>query len=129
MAIVGFLVAMRVAIPGLIGSILAAVLQLDQDNEHDRLRQERYEIAGHYFLLHPWFGRGFNTLYPATQQVFDNAYLYVATETGCGRRRPSSLLFFLIIIFIGPRHPAAGADPETRGLAQALDRHASRPWR
>ena len=47
------------------------------------VRQERYEIAGQYFLAAPVdFGRGFNTLYPATKQVFDNAYLYVATEEG-----------------------------------------------
>ena len=68
-------------IPGLVGSLFALFTKFGQDTS-TTVRQERYEIAGHYFLQHPWFGRGYNTLYPATQQVFDNAYLYVATEQG-----------------------------------------------
>jgi len=112
------LAGLRVAVPGLIGSLFALFSHITQDSS-TTVRQARYEIAGHHFLLHPWFGRGFNTLFPATQQVFDNAYLYVATEQGAFGVA-GTLLFFLMTIFIARGIRLRATDEETRGLGQAL---------
>jgi O-antigen ligase len=109
---------LRVAVPGLVGSLFALFSNLGQDTS-TTARQERYGIAGDYFLRHPWFGRGFNTLYPATQQVFDNAYLYVATEQGTFGLI-GILLFFLMSIFIARGIRLRAVDEDTRGLGQAL---------
>jgi len=116
--VVVFLTVMRAAVPGLVGSLLSLFTKFDQDNS-TKLRQERYGIAGHYFLQHPWFGRGYNTLYPATKQVFDNAYLYVATEMGAVGI-VLTLLFFLIIICTARGARLRSTDLETKGLSQAL---------
>ncbi|MGZ4715475.1 MAG: O-antigen ligase family protein [Acidimicrobiales bacterium] len=109
---------LRVAVPGLIGSLFSLFSNITQDSS-TTVRQERYEIAGHHFLLHPWFGRGFNTLYPATKQVFDNAYLYVATEQGAFGIA-GILLFFIMAIFIARGVRLRAIDEDTRGLGQAL---------
>jgi hypothetical protein len=114
-----FLAAMRAAIPGLLGTMLALFTDVSQDNS-TVARVQRYQVAGHYFLQNPWFGRGFNTLYPAVHQVFDNSWLYQATEQGI-LGVVGLGLFFLILMFTarGARR-RSGDDLETRGLAQGL---------
>ena len=71
------------------------------------------------YLQHPIFGRGFFTLYPATQQIFDNWYLYAVVETGVVGLG-ILLLFFVILICTARGARLRSADPEIRGLGQAL---------
>ena len=113
-----FLTVMKAAVPGLVGSLLALFTKFGQDDS-TKLRQERYEIAGHYFLQHPLFGRGFNTLYPATQQVFDNQWLYITTEEGAFGIA-MSITFFLIA-----SSPARGRGC---GARTSRPRASARPW-
>jgi polysaccharide biosynthesis protein PslJ len=113
-----FLGAMRLAIPGLLGTLTALFTDISQDNSTQG-RVQRYEIAGHYFLQNPWFGRGIGTLYPATKQVFDNAYLYQATEQGAVGLIGIALFFFILMFTARGAHLRA-TDPMTRGLAQVL---------
>jgi polysaccharide biosynthesis protein PslJ len=113
-----FFGAMRVAIPGLLGTLLALFTKISEDNSTQG-RTGRYEIAGHLFLQHPWFGRGFNSLYPATKQIFDNAYLYQATEQGIVGV-VGLLLFFAIVMFTARGAHRRAKDAETKALAQAL---------
>ncbi len=112
------LVVLRVSIPGLVGSLTALFTKFGEDTSTQD-RQKRYAIFGKYFLQHPVFGRGNNTLYPVTHQVFDNQYLYVATEMGTVGI-VATLLFLTMPIFIARGARRRSTDPETRGLAQAL---------
>ncbi len=110
--------ALRAAIPGLIGTLVALFTKINQDDS-TTARTQRYQIAGHYFLQHPWFGRGFNTLYPATKQIFDNWYLYTATETGAVGLLALFLLF-MIMMFTARGARLRSTDPQTREISQAL---------
>jgi O-antigen ligase len=113
-----FLGAMRAAVPGLLGTVTALFADLSQDNSTTG-RTARYQIAGHWFLEHPWFGRGFNTLYPATHQVFDNAYLYQAVEQGIVGI-VGLLAFYVILVCTARGARLRSRDPLTHGLAQAF---------
>ena len=112
------LVGLRVAIPGMVGTLTALFTKFGEDTS-TQVRQQRYAIFGKYFLQHPVFGRGNNTLYPVTQQVFDNQYLYAATEMGLVGLF-ATLLLLIMPIFIARGARRRSTDPETRGLAQAL---------
>jgi len=113
-----FLAVMEFVIPKLLGAAVTLFTRINQDNS-TIAREQRYGIAGRYFLQHPWFGRGFNTLYPATHQIFDNAYLYTVTETGAVGLA-AVVLLFLIPIFTARGARLRSTDPAVRGLAQAL---------
>ena len=113
-----FLSAVRLVIPGLLGTMVALFTDINQDNS-TVARTQRYQIAGHYFLQHPWFGRGMNTLYPVTQQIFDNSYLYLAIEEGVAGI-VGMALFLFILLFAARGARRRSADPATRGLSQAL---------
>lgn len=112
------LVVLRFTIPGLVGSLTALFTKFGEDTS-TQVRQQRYDIFGKYFLQHPVFGRGNNTLYPVTHQVFDNQYLYAATEMGAVGVI-ATLLLLIIPIFIARGARLRSTDPQTRGLAQAL---------
>jgi hypothetical protein len=109
---------LRVAVPGLVGSITGLFVDVSEDTS-TQLRTQRYTIAADFFSEHPWFGRGYNTLFPATHQVFDNAYLYLATEMGVFGIA-AMLGVFLTMFFLARGARLRSTDLETRGLAQAL---------
>ena len=111
-------VAMRLAIPGLVGSIIALFSNFSQDSSTQD-RAGRWQIAGHYFEMHPWFGMGLNTFYPATGRFFDNQYLGTATELGAVGLA-AWILLFLIMAFTARGARLRAVDPETKALAQAL---------
>ena len=114
----GFLVVLRGLVPGLVGTLTSSFTKINEDTStQDRV--SRYAIAGHYFRQHPWFGRGFATLYPATHQVFDNTWLYVATELGVFGV-VALVLFFLIMIFTARGARMRSTELLTHGAAQAL---------
>jgi polysaccharide biosynthesis protein PslJ len=117
-AAIALLAVMRLLIPGLIGTMIALFTDITQDNS-TVARLHRYQIAGHYFLQHPWFGRGLNTLYPVSQQIFDNAYLYLAVEEGVFGI-VGMALFLFILLFTARGARLRSTDPMTRALSQAL---------
>lgn len=115
---VALLGAIRIAIPGLVAGLIDIFVNVGND-ESTTGRTSRYDTAGAYILEHPWFGRGYNTLQPATGQIFDNQYLYVATEIGVvGLVVVLGLFLLLISLSITVRRQAT--DVETRSLARAL---------
>ena len=117
-AAIAFLAVMRLAVPGLLGTVFALFSDLTQDNS-TLARLHRYEAAGHYLLQHLWFGRGINTLYPVTQQVWDNSYLGLVVEQGIVGI-VGWALFLLILLFTARGARRRSADPATRALSQAL---------
>jgi len=117
--VAAFAVAIRVAVPGLMGSLVSLFTHLFEDNS-TTARTGRYEVAGEYFLEHPWFGRGPGTLFPATEQIFDNAYLYLAIENGAVGVAAILLLFIMLTATARGARRRSPDDPESRGLAQAL---------
>jgi len=105
-------------IPKLVSAVTEMFTKITQDNS-TTAREQRYGIAGHYFLQHPWFGRGFNSLYPATGQIFDNNYLAIATETGIVGIVAIAVLFAIAICTArGAR--LRSTDGASKGLAQAM---------
>jgi hypothetical protein len=76
-----FVAVLRVVTPGLVGSVTGMFRYFLEDSS-TTTRTSRYGVAGDYFAPNPVFGRGYNTLFPATHQIFDNSYLYFAIETG-----------------------------------------------
>ena len=117
-ATAGFMVAMRLAIPGLMGTVVSLFTNLSKDSSTTD-RTGRWEFAGHYLELHPWVGLGVGTYYPVTNHFFDNQYLGVATEMGAFGLIAVSLLF-LIMVFTARGARLRAVDPETHALAQAL---------
>lgn len=115
MALVG---AIRAVIPGLVAGLIDIFVNVGND-ESTTGRTSRYDTAGAYILEHPWFGRGYNTLQPATGQIFDNQYLYVATEIGVVGL-VVVLGFFLLLISLSVTVRRRAPDVETRSLARAL---------
>jgi len=114
----GFLVGLNAVIHRLLSAVVTLFTHIAQDDS-TTARLHRYGIAGHYLLQHPVFGRGFNTLYPATGQIFDNWYLYTLTETGVVGLAALLLLFAIMIFTARGARRRAGA-PIDRALAQAL---------
>jgi len=115
---VAFLAVMRLAVPGLLGTVFALFSDLTQDNS-TIARLHRYQAAGHYLLQHLWFGRGINTLYPVTQQVWDNSYLGLVVEQGIvGLIGWALVLGILFFTARGARRRSS--DPATSGLSQAM---------
>jgi len=110
--------AMRLAIPGLIGTLTAMFTKLNQDNSTQG-RTADYAIAGKLFGARPWFGRGFATLFPATQKIFDNGWLSIAIELGI-IGIVAFAIFFFIITFTARGIRLRCTDLETHGLAQGL---------
>ncbi len=107
------LVVLRVAVPGLVGSLFVAVHQISEDTS-TQVRQERYDDRRPLLPAAPVFGRGFNTLYPATQQVFDN-HTSTSPPRGLVRARRRRCCFFIMPIFIARGIRLRGIDPDTGG--------------
>jgi O-antigen ligase len=104
--VAAFVVAFRLVLPSMIDGLLTIFVTVGED-ESTTGRTGRYEVAARYFLEHPWTGRGLSTLHPATGQIFDNQYLYAATETGVLGVVALFVLFATVV-----------------GLARAVRRHA-----
>lgn len=73
--------AMRVAIPGLLGTIASLFENIGNDASV-RGRTQDYEIAARFIRERPWFGRGRGTFLPSEYIVLDNAYLGRLISTG-----------------------------------------------
>jgi O-antigen ligase len=122
-AVAAFTLAMRLLVPGLIGTLRGLFTNLTSDSSY-QARVNRYPVA--FGLVHerPWLGRGFGTLLPENWPgivPLDNQWLATAVETG--------VLGFsaLIVMFLVGFWTARGAarrfrttDPAAGHLANAV---------
>lgn len=122
-AVAAFTVAMRILVPGLIGTLRGLFTNLTSDSSY-QARVNRYPVA--FGLVHerPWLGRGFGTLLPENWPgivPLDNQWLATAVETGVVG------LAALIVMFLVGFWTARGAarrfratDPAAGHLANAV---------
>jgi O-antigen ligase len=111
-------IAMRLVIPGLIGTVLNLVSVIGSD-ENSTTRTGDYDAVVQAVTQRPLFGQGFATYLPNIYRVIDNQYLMSALETGL-------VGVFALIVFLlsgwvlARRARRAAADEETRHLAQCF---------
>ena len=113
-----FLVGVRLAIPGLVGTVLSLFTNVASDPS-TTARMDRYGIAGHFLAERPIFGRGLFTFLPNQYLIFDNQYVLAAVELGLVG------MCVLVAIFLVAAGAARGArhrlrDEPGRELGQTL---------
>lgn len=74
------LVAVKVAVPGLIGTLRGLFMGIGSDPSAGS-RTGSYDVVGPYIAARPVFGRGFNTFLPS-YHILDNQYLLTLIDTG-----------------------------------------------
>lgn len=87
------LVAARAAFPGLLGTIRALFLHLDDDPSIDG-RTADYEVVFRAFQENPWLGKGYFTWVPMYFRTLDNQALVLLLEVGL----VGTLLLLLVIL-------------------------------
>jgi O-antigen ligase len=113
-----FVVVLRFAIPGLVGTIKSLFSSLSSDPSIQG-RTDDYKVVGQFISKSPWFGRGFGTFLPKDFFILDNQYLGAVIEIGYIGLAALILLFG--IGFVTARGARIRfADPELRDLAQSL---------
>ena len=75
------LLAMSVAVPGLLGTIKSLFLNASTDPS-TLGRLDDYNAVWYYFGLEPWTGRGVGTFIPSLYRTLDNQYLGTLVESG-----------------------------------------------
>jgi hypothetical protein len=85
-AAVLFVGAMRLSIPGIVGTLENLFTQFSSDTS-TQAREQRYPAAFHLIHQHIWIGRGIGTLLPSHLvengvAILDNQYLGAAIEIG-----------------------------------------------
>jgi O-antigen ligase len=113
-----FVVVLRFAIPGLVGTIKSLFTGLSKD-ESIQGRTDDYKVVGQFISKSPWFGRGFGTFLPHDFFTLDNQYLGMIIE--CGYIGLAALIQLFLVGFVAARGARIRtADPERRDLAQSL---------
>ncbi|GAA3110393.1 O-antigen ligase family protein [Streptosporangium carneum] len=113
-----FGVVMRLAIPGLLGTIFALFENIGNDSS-TQFRLHDYSAATDYFSEHPWFGRGFGTFLPNLYRILDNQYLVTLIEMGV-IGSISVVVCFGTGWVLARRARRLSDDPELRHLAQCV---------
>ena len=113
-----FLVALRIMVPGLLGTIRSLFANVQNDpSTLDRTAD--YAAVSHYIAARPILGQGIGTYLPETNRTLDNAYLGWMIEVGV-----VGLLALLGLVVTGVvlcfRIRARTVDAEYRSLAGAL---------
>ncbi|WP_440100464.1 O-antigen ligase family protein [Streptosporangium sp. H16] len=115
---VGFLVAMKVAVPGLISVFLGLFTSLSSDSSI-QYRTHDYAVAATEIGNHFWVGRGLGTWYAPKHLIFDNQYILSLVETGViGLAAFSGI--FLTGIWAALRVRRLSSDPAVRDLGLTL---------
>ncbi|MCZ7627711.1 MAG: O-antigen ligase family protein [Microthrixaceae bacterium] len=114
----GYLVAVRLFIPGLLGTIRALFVDAPTDPSINS-RESDYEFVSRFVGESPMLGRGFSTFIPTRYDFLDNQYLLSLVETGVVG------LLALLTLIVGGMVTAASVRGRTdnevdRDLAQAL---------
>jgi polysaccharide biosynthesis protein PslJ len=113
-----FTVIMRLAIPGLVGTLSSLFVNISGDDSV-KGRTDDYAIVGNYLASSPWLGSGFGTFIPKDFFFLDNQYLGSLIETGW-------IGFFALILFFGigwsiaRRTRRMAPTPEVKALAATL---------
>jgi len=74
-------VALRLFVPGLVGTMLSLFTNLFNDNSVTG-RTDDYGTVLHLYTDHVWFGRGLFTFIPRYYRILDNQYLLLLLELG-----------------------------------------------
>jgi O-antigen ligase len=113
-----FVVALRLLIPGLVGTITGLFTGW-ADDPSIQGRTDDYVVVGQFIDQSPWFGRGLGTFLPEDFITLDNQFLGSIVETGFFGLAALILLF--VIGFVTARGVRVRAhDEENRHLGQAL---------
>ncbi|MBF8194567.1 O-antigen ligase family protein [Nonomuraea sp. K274] len=114
----GFLLAVRVTVPGLLGTITGLFTGLSND-ESIQYRTHDYAVAAQEIGRHFWLGRGLSTWYAPKHQIFDNQYILSMVETGLfGTLAYAGV--FVVAFYAALRARYLSADPGDRDLALTL---------
>lgn len=89
------IVGLRVAIPGLVGTLLSFFMNADEDPSVEGRTQD-YAAVHLLWSEHPYFGRGLFTFVPQFFRILDNAYLLLLVELGA-----VGLTLFVVGLLIG----------------------------
>lgn len=112
------LVGMRLAVPGLLGTLRSLFTSFSQDPSIAGRTQD-YDYVGRFIAERPWLGRGFGTFVPDLYTTLDNQYLGQIVETGyVGLAALLTLLGSGVVVAWRIRRRTT--DPDQRGLAVAL---------
>ncbi len=113
-----FAFAMRVAIPGLLGTITNLISDIGTDSSTVS-RTNDYSAVGAAVAAHPWFGQGFGTYLPQTYRILDNQYLGSLVETGI----VGLLVLFVLLSsgwFLARSARRASSSPGIKHMAQCF---------
>ncbi|GAA5081960.1 O-antigen ligase [Thermocatellispora tengchongensis] len=111
-------ILMRLAVPGLIGTVLNLVTVIGEDDS-TVARTDDYAEVVRAWAVRPFFGQGTGTYLPTIYRVLDNQYLLTLVEAGLvGLLALLALLCSGWMLARGARR--ASADPAARHLAQCL---------
>ncbi|MFN2557381.1 MAG: O-antigen ligase family protein [Nitriliruptorales bacterium] len=111
-------VAIKAAVPGLLGTILSLFTNLWSDPSTQG-RTADYALVGRYVARHPMLGQGFRTFLPKRYELLDNQYLLTLMETGIVGLA-ALLVLLLVPIFLMRRTRKRSRDHAVRDLAQSL---------
>jgi len=116
-AVVGLLLVVYLAVPGLLGTMLRLFTGISGDNSAQS-RTDSYSFAWQFVERAPVFGRGFSTFLPM-YRILDNQYLGLLIETGV-----VGVLAFLLLLVTGIRVAVklrrATEDVAVRSLLRSL---------
>lgn len=111
-------VGLRVAKPGLVGTIRALFTNLGNDPSISG-RTSDYVIIGGYVADRPWLGRGPGTFIPERYLLLDNQWIGQTVATGYVGTFAFAMLFVTGLALVsGIKHFAA--DEQSRDLVQSL---------
>lgn len=77
----GYLVTVRLLVPGLLGTIRSLFTNATKDPSISS-REQDYEYVGRFITESPLLGRGFFTFIPERYDFLDNQYMMTLVETG-----------------------------------------------
>lgn len=124
-AVLGFVAVLRVAVPGLVGTLIALFTNIGIDPSIDS-RERGIDRAGQEIAEHLWLGRGLGTFLPTKYGYLDNQYL--GTMVMAGMVGLAALIFlFLAAGYAAMRARMTSDDPKVRDLGVTLAASLSVP--
>lgn len=116
--ILGFVLAVYVGVPGLLGTLRNLFTGLLNGDASTQSRTGSYSVAAEYIAERPVFGRGYGT-FLNTFHILDNQYLGMVIDAGfVGLAALLGLFATGVLTARGVRRRST--DEETRSLAQSL---------
>jgi len=112
------IVAMRAAVPGLVGTIVSLFTNFFNDPSITG-RTDDYTVVLSLYADHPWFGRGLFTFVPRYYRILDNQFLMSLVELGL-IGLIAVISFFVVGFFSARGARRRTSDPGRRNLALSL---------